>query len=116
MRQQIECVGIEDQGQGAFQCLFEMIGGLAALTESRAAGQGVQIGSQQLIGAAQHQFRLQQVDARCIGIEQTQIDAPGAQHQRRPRRQERRAGHGPAATEHADAAVTAFVTVAPARA
>ena len=59
------------QAQNGSQSLFQ---------DQDAAGQGVQIGSQQLIGAAQHQFRLQQVDARCIGIEQTQIDAHNAEH------------------------------------
>ena len=60
-------------------------------------------------GVRQHQLRVFRVEPWCVGVEQVGIDPARADAQRRPRRQQGRARHGPCPAQHPHVAEAALV-------
>ncbi len=78
-------------------------------TESAADDDRLQI--REVRQRAKHQFRLHRVDAEFGRAEQFNVDAPGAEPQRRPPAQQRRAHHAAPATDDEHVAVRSLVAV-----
>ena len=109
--QQVQGIGVEHQLYRRLERLFEQAQGFRRSAETGAAGQGLQVGLQQHIGAAQHQFRLLQVDCRRLTVQQADVNAAGAELQGSATGQKSGTDHGLGAPEHPGVAKAALVGV-----
>ena len=112
---QIQRIGIEDQRQPEVDDAVEDDAGLVACSHAGAAGQCGELGRQQFARRAHHQFRLLNIERRCVLVEQSDIDATAAQAQCRTGRKQRCADHAACAAENAGVAEAALVAVRQAR-
>lgn len=112
---QVERIGVEREGQVGVQRPFDEVARRVAATQSWPDGKCGEVGGENIVGAAQHEFGLVRVDARRFLVVDAQIDAAAAEVQGGTSGEQCGTEHTRRAADDAGAAVAALVRVTSAR-
>ena len=109
IRDQVQCVGVQQFRHVERQHVVQRLDRAVAMTHAAADCQRVHLVERQIVDGVQHQFGMRRIVGRGACAKQRHVDFPGAAMKRRARCENRRAAHAGVAADHGEAAERALV-------